>query len=73
MESTISKKNEMELRHFNEDYKHFSLVRNFHLADFITLANGLCGMLFDLLDGKVARWRNSSSILGQELDSLADL
>jgi CDP-diacylglycerol--serine O-phosphatidyltransferase len=29
-------------------------------------------MLFDALDGKVARWRNESSMLGQELDSLAD-
>ncbi|KAF0560704.1 CDP-diacylglycerol--serine O-phosphatidyltransferase [Gigaspora margarita] len=102
MENSISGKNEKELRHFIDDYKHFSLVRNFHLADFITLANGLCGsysifsciqymitkeewslwlgillmplgMLFDLLDGKVARWRKCSSLLGQELDSLADL
>lgn len=31
------------------------------------------GMLFDFMDGRVARWRNNSSILGQELDSLADL
>ncbi len=30
-------------------------------------------MVFDLLDGKVARWRKTASILGQELDSLADL
>ena len=29
-------------------------------------------MIFDALDGKVARWRNESSMLGQELDSLAD-
>ena len=29
--------------------------------------------MFDFLDGKVARWRKSSSMLGQELDSLADL
>ncbi|ORX62010.1 phosphatidylserine synthase [Hesseltinella vesiculosa] len=82
--------------------KHFSLVRNFYLADVITLMNGVCGvqsvfasmrylvsndisdlysamtfmpfgMLFDFLDGRVARWRNNSSLLGQELDSLADL
>jgi CDP-diacylglycerol--serine O-phosphatidyltransferase len=33
----------------------------------------LAGLLFDFFDGKVARWRNSSSLLGQELDSLADL
>ncbi|KAJ1669987.1 CDP-diacylglycerol-serine O-phosphatidyltransferase, partial [Coemansia sp. RSA 25] len=30
------------------------------------------GVLFDFLDGRVARWKNSSSLLGQELDSLAD-
>ena len=30
------------------------------------------GAIFDLLDGKIARWRRSSSMLGQELDSLAD-
>ncbi|KAG1451341.1 hypothetical protein G6F46_007369 [Rhizopus delemar] len=81
---------------------HFSMVRNFYLADVITLMNGICGiqsilssmrylitndvqdlytamffmpcgMLFDFLDGRVARWRNNSSLLGQELDSLADL
>ncbi|KAI8373293.1 phosphatidylserine synthase [Blakeslea trispora] len=81
---------------------HFSMVRNFYLADIITLMNGVCGvqsvlssmryltsnnvrdlytamylmpfgMLFDFMDGRVARWRNNSSLLGQELDSLADL
>ncbi|CAD6893572.1 unnamed protein product [Tilletia controversa] len=86
---------------FVETTGHFSLVRNFHLADAFTLMNGFCGAqslfasgrylvtsdpihawhalwfplfgaIFDLLDGKVARWRNSSSMLGQELDSLAD-
>ncbi|CEH13506.1 phosphatidylserine synthase [Ceraceosorus bombacis] len=86
---------------FVETSGHFSLVRNFHLADAFTLMNGFCGAqslfasarylitsdpihawhalwfpvfgaIFDLLDGKVARWRNSSSMLGQELDSLAD-
>lgn len=31
------------------------------------------GLMFDFLDGKVARWRKESSMLGQELDSLADL
>ena len=87
---------------FVERDGHFSLVRNFHLADAFTLMNGFCGAqslfhsgkylltsdprhawfalwfplfgaIFDLLDGKVARWRKSSSMLGQELDSLADL
>jgi hypothetical protein len=31
------------------------------------------GLLFDFMDGKVARWRGKSSLMGQELDSLADL
>jgi len=31
------------------------------------------GLFFDFLDGKVARWRKKSSMMGQELDSLADL
>lgn len=93
---------EMQLKRFIETNGHFSLVRNFHLADAFTLMNGVCGAqsiymsgrylvtsnprfmwyalwfpvfgaLFDFLDGKVARWRRSSSMLGQELDSLADL
>ncbi len=90
-----------ELLKFVETEGHFSLVRNFHLADAFTLMNAFCGAqslfasarylitsdpkhawlalwfplfgaIFDLLDGKVARWRKSSSMLGQELDSLAD-
>ncbi|KAI1002708.1 hypothetical protein K3495_g5489 [Podosphaera aphanis] len=32
-----------------------------------------CGLFFDFMDGKVARWRKKSSMMGQELDSLADL
>ena len=28
--------------------------------------------IFDVLDGRVARWRHSASPLGRELDSLAD-
>ena len=31
------------------------------------------GIFFDFFDGKVARWRKKSSLMGQELDSLADL
>jgi len=31
------------------------------------------GLFFDFFDGKVARWRGKSSMMGQELDSLADL
>lgn len=82
--------------------RHFSLIRNFHLADFFTLANGCCGtaavflamdhvrearvdkvyaagllvvgaLFFDVMDGRIARWRHDASPLGRELDSLADV
>ncbi len=82
--------------------KHFSMLRGFQLADFLTLGNAACGMgsvlwamlymrsgeaahflyaaalapaafVFDVFDGKVARWRNQHSALGRELDSLADV
>ena len=82
--------------------RHFSMIRGFHLADFITLGNAACGMLsvffamlymasaslthfllaalmtplafiFDIFDGRVARWRHQHSALGRELDSLADV
>src|SRR5689334_23425024 len=78
------------------------MIRDFSLADLITLSNGFAGtgtilatlqymdtrdqrilwlafalplfaMVFDFLDGRVARWRHRSSPLGRELDSLADL
>ena len=78
------------------------MIREFHLADWFTLANAFCGvgalfsvmtylqtlddlhlllacglipvaLLFDVLDGRIARWRNKSSALGRELDSLADV
>ncbi|MDD2712368.1 MAG: CDP-diacylglycerol--serine O-phosphatidyltransferase [Simplicispira sp.] len=81
--------------------KRFSMIREFHLADWVTLGNAVCGMgalfsmlsylqegrvqhvyyacalvmaalVFDVLDGRVARWRQQSSTLGRELDSLAD-
>lgn len=87
---------------FIEDTRHFSLLRNLHMADFITLLNGFSGfysiisclrfsltgdnkyvqrahffvclgLFFDFFDGRVARLRNKSSLMGQELDSLADL
>ncbi|CDK28854.1 unnamed protein product [Kuraishia capsulata CBS 1993] len=87
---------------YTEDERHFSYIRNLHMADCITLLNGFSGfysivsclrftltgsphyvqrahffialgLFFDFFDGKVARLRNKSSILGQELDSLADL
>ena len=82
--------------------RHFSMIRDFHLADFFTLANAACGVagvffamqyvasqavadflaaaalapaafIFDVLDGRVARWRHTHSALGRELDSLADV
>jgi CDP-diacylglycerol--serine O-phosphatidyltransferase len=82
--------------------KPFSMIREFHLADWFTLSNALCGMgalfsamtylqttealhlyfacglilfalLFDVLDGRIARWRRQSSAMGLELDSLADV
>jgi CDP-diacylglycerol--serine O-phosphatidyltransferase len=82
--------------------RHFSMIRDFHLADFFTLANGGCGtaaiffsmdhvragsigkvyaagcfivmaLVFDVLDGRVARWRHQASVMGRELDSLADV
>lgn len=78
------------------------MIREFHLADWITLANAFCGvgalfsvmtflqtrevrhiyiacwlipaaLVFDVLDGRVARWRQRSSAMGRELDSLADV
>jgi len=82
--------------------KPFSMIREFQLADWFTLANAVCGtgalfstmtyletsdvrhvyfacglvfaaLIFDILDGNIARWRQKSSILGRELDSLADV
>jgi CDP-diacylglycerol--serine O-phosphatidyltransferase len=82
--------------------KHFSMIREFRLADFFTLANAACGvagvfcamkylgnpslvyfyiasglapaaLVFDVLDGRVARARQEHSALGRELDSLADV
>jgi hypothetical protein len=46
-----------------------------HDSDYLWMALSfpLAGLMFDFLDGKVARWRKSTSLLGQELDSLADL
>lgn len=78
------------------------MIRDFHLADFFTLANGCCGtaaifvamdhvrearadkvylagllvvaaLFFDIMDGRIARWRHDTSPLGRELDSLADV
>jgi CDP-diacylglycerol--serine O-phosphatidyltransferase len=31
------------------------------------------GLVFDILDGRIARWRQKTSAMGRELDSLADV
>jgi len=33
----------------------------------------VAALVFDVLDGRVARWRHEQSLLGRELDSLADI
>ena len=82
--------------------KPFSMIREFHLADWFTLGNAVCGigalfsiityielhdivhvyfacvlvfaaLIFDILDGRIARWRQKTSTMGRELDSLADV
>jgi len=82
--------------------KPFAMIREFHLADWFTLANAVCGtgamfsmmtylqtddirhvyfacglvlaaLIFDILDGRIARWRQKTSAMGRELDSLADI
>jgi len=82
--------------------KPFSMIREFQLADWFTLANAICGtgalfsmltyletasvrhiyfacglvlaaFVFDVLDGRIARWRQKNSVMGRELDSLADI
>lgn len=100
--SPLAPPNENDIAMFTSDAYHFSMIRNLHMADFITMLNGFSGfysivsclrftltgkphyvqrahffiflgMCFDFLDGRVARLRNRSSLMGQELDSLADL
>jgi CDP-diacylglycerol--serine O-phosphatidyltransferase len=82
--------------------RRFSMIRDFHLADWFTLGNAFCGtgaifaalrfmqdrrqgdlllgmglipiaFVFDALDGRIARSRHTSSVLGRELDSLSDV
>jgi len=82
--------------------KPFSMIREFHFADWFTLGNAVCGtgalfssmtyletgdigrlyaacglvfaaLIFDIFDGRIARWRQKSSAMGRELDSLADV
>jgi CDP-diacylglycerol--serine O-phosphatidyltransferase len=33
----------------------------------------VAALVFDVLDGRIARWRHGGSVLGRELDSLADV
>jgi len=47
-------------------------------TDDVTHVYYACGMLFaalvfDVLDGRIARWRQKNSVMGRELDSLADV
>jgi CDP-diacylglycerol---serine O-phosphatidyltransferase len=44
-------------------------VRHVYFACALVLA----ALVFDILDGRVARWREKSSSMGRELDSLADV
>ena len=46
-----------------------------HRTEHLLIAAALApaAFLFDVLDGRVARWRQTSSALGRELDSLADV
>ena len=82
--------------------KRFSMIREFHLADWFALGTAVCGvgalfsvmsyletsdvvhiyfacalvlaaLIFDVFDGRIARWRQKSSAMGRELDSLADV
>ena len=40
---------------------------------YVASAAILGALVFDVLDGRVARWRQTSSAMGRELDSLADV
>ena len=50
-------------------YLQSSDVRHIYFACALIFA----AMIFDILDGRIARWRQQSSLMGQELDSLADV
>jgi CDP-diacylglycerol--serine O-phosphatidyltransferase len=55
----------------------FSVMTFLQEADAVHLlyATGLIplALLFDVLDGRIARWRRAHSAMGRELDSLADI
>jgi len=50
-------------------YMRSELPRDFFMA----AAMAPAAFVFDVLDGRIARWRNQHSPLGRELDSLADV
>jgi CDP-diacylglycerol--serine O-phosphatidyltransferase len=55
----------------------FSIMTYLEVDDVkhVYIAAGLvfAALIFDILDGRIARWRQKSSAMGQELDSLADV
>jgi CDP-diacylglycerol--serine O-phosphatidyltransferase len=86
----------------HQQVSHFSMLRSYHIADLLTLANAFAGtasilammsylvtpeswrvylalgllpvaLAFDIADGYLARWHQTHSVFGQELDSLADI
>src|SRR6202044_1793007 len=50
-------------------YVQTGAVRHVYFACALVFA----ALLFDIVDGRVARWREKSSEMGRELDSLADV
>jgi CDP-diacylglycerol--serine O-phosphatidyltransferase len=50
-------------------YLQTSDVRHVYFACGLVLA----ALIFDVLDGRIARWRQKNSIMGRELDSLSDV
>lgn len=50
-------------------YLQTSDVRHVYIACGMVLA----ALVFDILDGRIARWRQKNSVMGRELDSLADV
>jgi CDP-diacylglycerol---serine O-phosphatidyltransferase len=44
-------------------------VRHVYFACWLVFA----ALIFDILDGRIARWRQKASMMGRELDSLADV
>jgi CDP-diacylglycerol---serine O-phosphatidyltransferase len=50
-------------------YVQSGVMRHVYFACGLVLA----ALAFDIVDGRVARWREKSSLMGRELDSLADV